>query len=211
MPQFKSDSAFEQHAANHPLEHRLFWTLDDDGDGFVRVVDFLKVLEDNGLTRKDGRLEILFRKLDQLSTESFDFPTFLSIIQTVAPLIERMLRGALALPDFANLSAELIRIYREVELNEEGQQATYIPPLAEVNPDQCGLALVTTDGQLLELGDSEVDFSIQSACKPFNYCFALDELGAEKVHQHIGMEPSGQPFNARVLMSDGTGLSLIHI
>jgi glutaminase len=59
--------------------------------------------------------------------------------------------------------------------------------------------VVSIDGQLLEIGDTETDFSVQSSCKPFNYCFALDDLGAEKVHQHIGMEPSGQAFNAREL------------
>ena len=31
-----------------------------------------------------------------------------------------------------------------VELNQEGEQATYIPPLAEVNPDQFGLATLTS-------------------------------------------------------------------
>mgnify|MGYP003572629382 FL=1 len=120
-------------------------------------------------------------------------------------MVEQALQGDLALPDFAQFSDELARQYAEVELNEGGHQATYIPPLAEVNPDQFALSVVSVDGQLLELGGSETDFSVQSACKPFNYCFALNELGVDKVHQHIGMEPSGQAFNARVLMSDGTG------
>jgi glutaminase len=197
--------ARDHSAANRPREHRLFWALDDDGDGLVRTIDFIQVLERSGLTRKDQRLEHLFSRLDEIEAESFDFPTFLSIIHTVSTLIERVLQGDLALPDFEQFSAELERQFREVELNQDGHQATYIPPLAEVDPDQFGLTAVSVDGQLLELGDSETDFSVQSACKPFNYCFALNELGADEVHRHIGMEPSGQAFNARVLMSDGTG------
>jgi len=31
--------------------------------------------------------------------------------------------------------------------------------------------------------------------QPINYCIALDTLGEEKVHQHIGHEPSGHGFN----------------
>ena len=59
---------------------------------------------------------------------------------------------------------------------------------------------MTTDGQVFAHGDAAVDFSIQSTCKPFNYCFASEELGADTVHQHIGQEPSGRPFNAHALL-----------
>lgn len=193
------------HAANHPLEYRLFWALDDDGDSQVNKSDLVLVLERNGLTRKDPRLGEFFILLDELKSETLDFKAFLNIIKTASTLIEQVMQGDLALPDFAQFSETMTSQFAEVVLNEDGQQATYIPPLAEVNPDQFGISAVSVDGQLLEIGDSETDFSVQSACKPFNYCIALDELGADTVHKHIGMEPSGQAFNARVLMSDGTG------
>ena len=193
------------HAANHPLEYRLFWALDDDGDSQVNKSDLVLVLERNGLTRKDPRLGEFFTLLDELKSETLDFKAFLNIIKTASTLIEQVMQGDLALPDFAQFSETMTSQFAEVVLNEDGQQATYIPPLAEVNPDQFGISAVSVDGQLLEIGDSETDFSVQSACKPFNYCFALDDLGADKVHKHIGTEPSGQAFNARVLMSDGTG------
>ena len=32
--------------------------------------------------------------------------------------------------------------------------------------------------------------------KPINYAIALENLGTEKVHQHVGHEPSGVSFNA---------------
>ena len=74
-------------------------------------------------------------------------------------------------PTLHGFSAEVEGLYREVERNRDGAQATYIPPLAEVDPDQFGLAIMSVDGQLLELGKTETDFSVQSASKPFNYCF----------------------------------------
>lgn len=200
-----SATSLEKLTANHPYEYRLFWSLDDDGDGLITKSEFVQVLENNGLTRKDPRLNDFFSALDDIESEAIDFKSFMRVIQSEIMLIEQVLQGDLALPDFANFSNEIKRLYTEVELNEEGNQATYIPPLAEVNPDQYALSAVSVDGQLLELGDYETDFSVQSACKPFNYCFATEELGAETVHDHIGMEPSGQAFNARILMSDGTG------
>ena len=191
--------------ALHPIEARLFSALDDDGDGLVKKSDFSDALELNGLTRKDTRLIELFTNLDEIVEEAFDFPTFLGMIHTAAALIERMLIGDLAIPDFAQFSTGIEELFDATAQNESGQQATYIPPLAEVNPDQYAMAVMSVDGQLLELGQTETDFSVQSACKPFNYCYALNELGAATVHQHVGMEPSGQAFNARVLMGDGTG------
>ena len=49
--------------------------------------------------------------------------------------------------------------------------------------------------------------------KPLSYCFALEEHGEEKVHSHVGREPSGEQFNALKLNPQGLphNLSLIHI
>ena len=38
-------------------------------------------------------------------------------------------------------------------------------------------------------------------CKPFNYCFAMERLGLEKVHQHVGQEPSGRQFDDLTLLA----------
>ena len=80
--------------------------------------------------------------------------------------------------------------------NNEGHVATYIPELSKVSPDEFGLAVATTDGQVYEAGDCERLFTIQSISKPFTYGLAMDEFGAERVHQHVGVEPSGDAFNS---------------
>ena len=71
----------------------------------------------------------------------------------------------------------------------------YIPELAAVDPNQYGLAVCSIDGQRMEIGDSTVQFCVQSCSKPITYCMALEERGLDKVHQHISREPSGRPFN----------------
>ena len=55
----------------------------------------------------------------------------------------------------------------------------------------------TIDGQRFELGDVNDVFTLQSSSKPVLYCAALDEHGAEKVHRHVGREPSGLSFKSR--------------
>ena len=56
---------------------------------------------------------------------------------------------------------------RSSRASTEGKNADYIPALAEVPSNLFGIALVTTDGQAYEVGDSSSPFSIQSISKVF--------------------------------------------
>ena len=82
--------------------------------------------------------------------------------------------------------------------NRAGNVADYIPELAAVDPDPFGLAIATVGGKLWSCGDSEVEFTIQSVSKAFTYCLALELLGREHVFRQVGVEPSGDAFNAIV-------------
>ncbi|MCB9749562.1 MAG: glutaminase A [Myxococcales bacterium] len=191
-----------EHSTDSKREYRLFSALDCDGDGQLDAKDLRAALAATGLRLEDPRLREMNAQLEALGREALSADDFAEVIRPVSVLIERALQGGLAIPDFDEFGEEMRRVYREVEQNERGAQADYIPPLAEVNPDQFGLAIVTVDGQILTIGDADTDFSIQSTCKPFNYCYALEELGDEGVHKHIGREPSGQRFNAYVLQEN---------
>jgi glutaminase len=88
----------------------------------------------------------------------------------------------------------------------EGTVASYIPELEGVAPDQFGMALVTADGHLYQVGDSSTPFTIQSISKPLVYGLALHDHGRNAVLARIGVEPSGDPFNA-ILFDDRTNRS----
>ena len=45
------------------------------------------------------------------------------------------------------------------------------------------------------VGDTKVQFSIQSTCKPINYALAVSEMGGNEVHRYVGHEPSGESYN----------------
>jgi glutaminase len=53
------------------------------------------------------------------------------------------------------------------------------------------------------MGDTNVKFSVQSTSKPISYAIALENHGPEKVHKHVGREPSGVSFNAITLNPSG--------
>jgi glutaminase len=84
----------------------------------------------------------------------------------------------------------------------EGTVAAYIPELAKANPDWFAICLATNDGHLYEIGDSGQTFTIQSISKPFVYGLAIEDRGRETVLRRIGVEPTGDAFNAISLESD---------
>ena len=82
--------------------------------------------------------------------------------------------------------------------NKDGALANYIPELAAVDADRFGIAIATVGGELHEVGDTNSPFTIQSVSKAFVYCLALELGGRDAVLERVGVEPSGDAFNAIV-------------
>jgi glutaminase len=78
----------------------------------------------------------------------------------------------------------------------EGNVAGYIPELARADPDAFGICIATSDGFVYEVGDTGQPFTIQSISKPLTYGLALEQNGEDAVLAKIGVEPSGDAFNA---------------
>ena len=151
-------------------EANLFFSLCEDDNETIKTKRFKDVLLNSGLKANDKRLFSLFQNLDAHG-DKIVFEDFIEIIRSSELIVEKALRGELSIPDFTYFAKNLNDMFDEVKKVKSGELASYIPPLANVDPDQFGVAIVTTDGQIYQKGDSEVDFSIQSMCKPFNYCF----------------------------------------
>ena len=92
----------------------------------------------------------------------------------------------------------LAAVYAQCLPDVEGEVASYIPELARVEPEQFGIAVATVDGRLWSQGDTEARFTIQSVSKAFSYCLALELCRRDKVRERVGVEPSGDAFNAIV-------------
>jgi glutaminase len=94
--------------------------------------------------------------------------------------------------------ASLQEIHAKYQQDFSGKVATYIPELAKADPSLFGIALVTADGQVYEVGDARRLFTIQSISKAFVYGLALEDHGVDYVLRKIGVEPSGEAFNSIV-------------
>jgi glutaminase len=92
----------------------------------------------------------------------------------------------------------LRELHRSLEGETSGAVADYIPELANADPDDFGIAVATTDGAVYAVGDVDKAFTIQSISKAFVYGYALAEYGRDHTLTKVGVEPSGDAFNAIV-------------
>src|SRR4028118_1202517 len=93
----------------------------------------------------------------------------------------------------------LLELHEKYKPLKEGRLANYIPELAKADPDWFGICVVTVDGQVYEVGDYEQLFTIQSISKVFVYGLALEDHGRDYVLTKVGVEPTGDAFNAIIL------------
>jgi len=101
--------------------------------------------------------------------------------------------------DPSPLLAVLKELHSQYKLLGEGVVAKYIPELAKVNPDLFSICIVTVDGQVYKVGDYDQLFTIQSISKVFAYGLALEDHGLDYVLTRVGVEPTGDAFNAIIL------------
>lgn len=90
-------------------------------------------------------------------------------------------------------------------LAERGKVASYIPPLAAIDPRRFGLCVVTAEGDVHLAGDASEPFSIQSISKVFALTLALGKVG-EALWSRVGREPSGTAFNSIVQLERERGI-----
>src|SRR5215470_18113740 len=90
----------------------------------------------------------------------------------------------------------LDQLHAECASLRDGAVATYIPELGRADPDWFAVCMVTVGGYVYEVGDVDQQFTIQSISKALTYGAALEDHGVEAVSARVGVEPTGDPFNA---------------
>lgn len=84
----------------------------------------------------------------------------------------------------------------------QGEVATYIPELSNVDPESFALSIVTTSGEVFNYGDYEKVFSLQSISKVLSLFMALHDNDPAAVFEKVGTEPTKYKFNSLVPIED---------
>jgi len=120
----------------------------------------------------------------------------------VVPAVAQATKVSPVAPRREQVEAVVKEAYEKFKNDPNGKNADYIPYLAKVDSKLFGIAIVTTDNQVLTMGDVKYAFSIQSISKVYSLALAMEELGPDKIFEKIGSEPTGRPFNSPVAVVD---------
>jgi len=120
-----------------------------------------------------------------------------------------VLLAAPAWPAAAQDAATLERLAKEAHAKFKddtgGKNADYIPALAKVPSGLFGLTIVTVDGKIINVGDVNTPFSMQSCSKVFTACLVMQESGAQTLFEKVNVEPTGEAFNSIRAIEEGDG------
>ena len=87
-------------------------------------------------------------------------------------------------------------IVESISGSEDWGKATgQIKELSNVDPHQFGIAILTSDGDMVCGGDADTPFSIQSISKMLSLELVLAEHG-DRLWERVGRDPSGDPYNS---------------
>lgn len=192
----KNKEKFNQNIRN------VFTALDKSNDGFISREGLRQTLKNCGILDDDPRLKDIKAHLKD-GKELLNINEFVALSDKNFTLFERAVKDKFVIPNFADFTDDIARIFEICKSNTDGAVADYIPQLGRVDPELFGLGVCTVDGQRTSMGDASQKYCVQSTCKPINYAMALTLNGEDKVHQHVGREPSGRGFNELALNEAG--------
>lgn len=94
------------------------------------------------------------------------------------------------------LKGLLQEAYDSIKDDKGGANADYIPFLANIPSDLFGIAVCLADGQVVEVGDTDYVFGIESVSKVPTAILVMDQYGPQELLEKIGADATGLPFNS---------------
>ena len=183
---------------------RYYLSFLETDETSIRKSRLLNDIKSCGFLNDDPRLNNFKQKLNEYQDNIYlTQDEFYDCIDSNICILNKIFKKDLIIPDFKSFTNHIETIYKETLKIKDGDVASYIPQLARADPDQYGISICTIDGQRYNVGDTNVDFTVQSCTKIINYGNALEELGTSEVHKFVGREPSGQAFNELTLNKEG--------
>ncbi len=94
------------------------------------------------------------------------------------------------------LSEIVCDAYEHCKKMKEGNNAGYIPYLAKENSDLFAISLCFVDGDIVNIGNFDYVFGIESISKVATALLILKEYGCETVQKMIGADATALPYNS---------------
>ena len=96
-----------------------------------------------------------------------------------------------------SLMQELLQeAYDKIKNDTGGANANYIPYLANIPSSLFGISVCLSNGEVVEVGDTNYAFGIESVPKVPTAILVMKQYGAQTLLDKIGADATGLPFNS---------------
>lgn len=120
--------------------------------------------------------------------------------------VQAQTKNAVSKPVTKELLQEIV--LNNKKFTKEGKVADYIPELGKANPDDIAIAVVNKEGEIIEAGQVNQKFTMQSISKIIGLMLAVEDLGEDEVFDKLGYFGTNKPFNHYAnLETDGKPLN----
>lgn len=96
----------------------------------------------------------------------------------------------------ADIQAVVAEAHAKVKDMKGGKNADYIPFLAKIDSNLFGISVCLPTGEVIEAGDTNYIFGIESISKVHTAILVLRQYGADELLKKIGADATGLPFNS---------------
>lgn len=86
--------------------------------------------------------------------------------------------------------------HQKIKDLQGGANADYIPFLANIDSNLFGIAICLPSGEIIDAGDTDYIFGIESISKVHTAILVMRQYGADELLQKIGADATGLPFNS---------------
>lgn len=113
-----------------------------------------------------------------------------------------LFRNVIAYTAVNDLNHEINYLYYKYKNHNGGDNASYIPALAKVDPSLFAIVIATVDGRIFMIGSADIPFAIESISKPFVYALALQDNGEKILNDQVGLNATGSQFNSIIAIEE---------
>jgi glutaminase len=101
-----------------------------------------------------------------------------------------------SLPPRELVQTLVVEAYERHRANAEGSISSVYPALGRASPALFGVCVAGTTGDVIAVGDAEVEFTIMSVAKPFVFALVAQALGPEELRARVGVNATGLAFDS---------------
>lgn len=103
-----------------------------------------------------------------------------------------------------DMGAYLEQVVREESRRDhDGEMATTLAKIGKDRHELFGICAMGADAVACKAGDADDPFPVESVAKALTLALALEDVGPDKVFEHVDVEPEGDPYHSVATLEEG--------